>query len=116
MHDDREESTQDVVEARVLGFLCCACTCSFYDAAGQPAGVLCVILHACAADKLMIPTPWCCADEKLAELLAASDMMVLGWFICRDKVALVPSMRDKAVCAALPAVLAHLQPAYAEPM
>ena len=42
-------------------------------------------------------------------------MMVLGWFICRDKVALVPSMRDKAVCAALPAALAQLQPAHVEP-
>jgi hypothetical protein len=57
----------------------------------------------------------CCADGRLASLVAAAGETVLGWFVRRDKVSLVPSMRDRAVCAELPAALAELQPTSAEP-
>ena len=43
------------------------------------------------------------AGEKLASL-------VLGWFVCRRDLWATPSLRDRAVCEALPSCLDRLQP------
>ena len=36
--------------------------------------------------------------------------MVLGWFMSRRAVWMIPSLRDRAVCEALPQCLERLQP------
>ena len=41
---------------------------------------------------------------------AAGAHSVLGWFVRRSGTWLVPSVRDRAVCAALPGLLALLNP------
>lgn len=52
----------------------------------------------------------CIAGEKLAELVHGREETVLGWFVSRRDVSAIPSMRDRAVSAALPVSLARLQP------
>ena len=43
-------------------------------------------------------------------LPAGGAHRVLGWFVRRSGTWLVPSVRDRAVCAALPGLLALLSP------
>lgn len=53
--------------------------------------------------------PWLHAGEKLASLVVGRAQTVLGWFVSR-RVWLTPSLRDRAVCEALPLCLERLQP------
>lgn len=52
------------------------------------------------------------AGEKLASLVVGRDQAVLGWFMCRRAVWMIPSLRDRAVCEALPPCLERLQPKF----
>ena len=49
------------------------------------------------------------AGEKLASLVVGRAHTVLGWFVSRRAVWMAPSLRDRAVCEALPACLERLQ-------
>ena len=53
--------------------------------------------------------PWLHAGEKLARLVVGRAQTVLGWFVSRRAVWLTPSLRDRAVCEALPSCLERLQ-------
>ena len=50
-----------------------------------------------------------CAGEKLASLVVGRSQTVLGWFVCRRDLWATPSIRDRAVCEALPSCLDRLQ-------
>ena len=50
------------------------------------------------------------AGEKLASLVVGRSQTVLGWFVCRRDLWATPSLRDRAVCEALPSCLDRLQP------
>lgn len=50
------------------------------------------------------------AGEKLASLVVGRAGTVLGWFVSRRAVWMTPSLRDRAVCEALPSCLERLQP------
>lgn len=57
MHDDREAETEDLLEARISGFLSYASMCSFYNAAGQIDGDLRRSLFLYAAAGIPFITP-----------------------------------------------------------
>ncbi|KAK9838472.1 hypothetical protein WJX81_001538 [Elliptochloris bilobata] len=97
LQDDREETAEEHLDAHISAFACCESACSFYSAAGD----------------VSVP--------QLTDLVRAlapcgpHAQRVLGWFVRRSGTWLVPSIRDRAVCAALPGLLALLTPGQAQP-
>ncbi|CAK0783615.1 hypothetical protein CVIRNUC_006814 [Coccomyxa viridis] len=84
--DDAADEMSIQRVARIASFVSFTSVCSFYDAAGRIDG------------------------EKLASLVVGRSQTVLGWFICRRDLWATPSIRDRAVCEALPSCLDRLQP------
>lgn len=105
LHDTRDETKQELLEVHISAFCCCSGLGSFYNAAGDVEGNLAFacLLEAVASrvGHRMASKGNSAAAEEVSSIAQAFEGSFLGWFVYHDGPHRAPTIRERAVTAAL---------------